>query len=138
MANRAQQSLAAELAGDSASFVAEITEKTVEAFASLSGDRNLIHFKGRNGKPPIAHGMLAGALFSRLIGMHLPGPGSLYLSQTLFFKKPMVPPLFAAVEGAVVQKTPSTGVWRIKTTLREQKSGEVLVEGEALARAAKL
>jgi 3-hydroxybutyryl-CoA dehydratase len=69
-------------------------EAAVERFAEASGDRNPLHmdeafaaesfFKGR-----IAHGMLAGAYLSAVLGTMLPGPGAIYMSQTLNFRRPV-------------------------------------------------
>ena len=71
-----------------------VVEADIEAFADLSGDRNPVHldeayaaatsFKGR-----IAHGMLSAAYISAILGMDLPGPGAIYLSQNLAFKRPV-------------------------------------------------
>ena len=80
--------------GQSASFSKTITETDVYMFAGITGDMNPAHvdeeyakdtiFKGR-----IAHGMLAGGLISTVLGMHLPGPGSIYLKQDLRFTAPV-------------------------------------------------
>lgn len=71
-----------------------IDEQDIQAFAAVSGDHNPVHldetyaadtlFKGR-----IAHGMLSAAYISAVIGMELPGPGAIYLSQNLTFKRPV-------------------------------------------------
>jgi 3-hydroxybutyryl-CoA dehydratase len=87
----------AELAiGDSASFSKRIDQADIDAFARISGDANPVHideqwaeesfFKGR-----IAHGILTGGLISAAIGMQLPGPGTIYLSQTLKWLAPVRP-----------------------------------------------
>jgi 3-hydroxybutyryl-CoA dehydratase len=87
----------AELAvGDSASFTKRIEQSDIDAFARVSGDANPVHidekwadesfFKGR-----IAHGILTGGLISAAIGMQLPGPGTIYLSQTLKWLAPVRP-----------------------------------------------
>jgi 3-hydroxybutyryl-CoA dehydratase len=87
----------AELAvGDSASFTKRIALSDIDAFARVSGDANPVHideqwadasfFKGR-----IAHGILTGGLISAAIGMQLPGPGTIYLSQTLKWLAPVRP-----------------------------------------------
>ena len=80
--------------GQSASYTKTITESDVKLFAELSGDSNPVHldddfakntiFKGR-----IAHGMLCGSLISTVLGMYLPGPGSIYLKQELKFMAPV-------------------------------------------------
>jgi 3-hydroxybutyryl-CoA dehydratase len=71
-----------------------ITDEAVRAFAAVSGDVNPVHlddayaartvFRGR-----VAHGMLLGGHISAVIGGQLPGPGSIYLSQTLHFDAPV-------------------------------------------------
>jgi len=80
--------------GTEATFVKTITEKDVEAFASITEDKNPAHmdevyasksiFKRR-----IAHGMLVGSLFSTIFGVMLPGLGSIYTKQSLKFTKPV-------------------------------------------------
>jgi 3-hydroxybutyryl-CoA dehydratase len=69
-----------------------VRESDIEAFAAISGDTNPVHldeayaqttpFKGR-----IAHGMLLGAYISAVLGTELPGPGAIYVSQSLNFKR---------------------------------------------------
>jgi len=81
--------------GQTASCSKTITEADIVLFAGVSGDFNPIHidveyanktrFKGR-----IAHGLLTSTLLSQLLGMHLPGKGSVYLEQTLKFKAPVM------------------------------------------------
>ncbi len=80
--------------GQSAEHRHTVEEKDIVAFADVSGDRNPVHldeayavetqFKGR-----IAHGMLSAAYISAVLGMELPGPGAIYLSQQLSFKRPV-------------------------------------------------
>ena len=81
-------------AGQTASFSKTITEHDVYTFAGVTGDLNPAHinepfarqtqFHGR-----IAHGMLSAGLISAVIGMHLPGPGTIYLGQDLSFRPPV-------------------------------------------------
>lgn len=80
--------------GQTASFTKTVTETDVVLFAGISGDLNPAHvdevaakqsmFKGR-----VAHGILGASFISAVIGMKLPGPGTLYLSQDLQFVKPI-------------------------------------------------
>lgn len=80
--------------GMEASFQKTITETDVYLYAGITGDLNPAHinesvakegmFKGR-----IAHGMLTAGLVSAVLGMQLPGPGSIYLSQELKFTAPV-------------------------------------------------
>ncbi len=70
------------------------TEADIEAFARLSGDFNPIHvneaFAVRTRlQRRIAHGMLSAAYISGLVGMHLPGPGALWMQQSFEFVKPI-------------------------------------------------
>ncbi len=80
--------------GQSAERSFRITDEAVRAFAAVSGDVNPVHldeeyaarsvFRGR-----AAHGMLLGGHISAVLGDQLPGPGSIYLSQTLEFAAPV-------------------------------------------------
>lgn len=80
--------------GDKASFTKTLTETDVYLFAGISGDLNPAHvnqieskktmFKGR-----ICHGILVSSLISTVLGMYLPGPGTIYLSQDLKFVAPV-------------------------------------------------
>jgi 3-hydroxybutyryl-CoA dehydratase len=80
--------------GQTAEYIRTITEKDILTFAEVSGDHNPIHldenyakqtlFKGR-----IAHGMLSASFISTVIAKELPGPGTIYLSQKLEFKRPV-------------------------------------------------
>lgn len=80
--------------GLAAHFAKTITEADLANFAGVSSDFNPLHmddafasqsrFQGR-----IAHGMLSGAYISAVLGMQLPGPGAIYLDQTLTFRAPV-------------------------------------------------
>jgi 3-hydroxybutyryl-CoA dehydratase len=80
--------------GMTAVYARTVTEADIIAFAGVSGDDNPVHlnedfaattmFKGR-----IAHGMLSVGYISAVIGTRLPGPGCIYLSQSLRFKAPV-------------------------------------------------
>lgn len=79
--------------GQSASFSKTITEWDVYTFAGLSGDLNPAHINEEYAKTTrfggrIAHGMLSAGLISAVIGMQLPGPGTIYMGQTLKFLSP--------------------------------------------------
>lgn len=80
--------------GQSESLMRTVMERDVSLFADLSGDANPIHLCDRyaaNTKfgQRIAHGMLTASLISALLGTKLPGPGAVYLSQTLTFLAPV-------------------------------------------------
>ncbi|MDR3498339.1 MAG: MaoC family dehydratase [Parvibaculum sp.] len=121
--------------GMEASFSKTISDADIVAYAGISGDTNPVHldeayasatrFGGR-----IAHGMLSASLISAVIGTRLPGPGAIYMSQSLRFRAPVKP-------GDVV-----TATARVSALDREKRRatiacaahvGETLViDGEAL------
>ncbi len=80
--------------GMSASFAKTITDADLVLFVGVSGDTNPVHldedyaagtmFKGR-----VAHGALTASFISTVLGTKLPGPGSIYVAQTLKFKAPV-------------------------------------------------
>jgi len=80
--------------GLKASFTKTITEDDLSHFIAITGDTNPLHvdktfadktFFGQR----IAHGMLSASLFSTMVGMHIPGIGGIYKSQTLEFLRPV-------------------------------------------------
>jgi 3-hydroxybutyryl-CoA dehydratase len=80
--------------GQEASLSKTVTEADIAAFAEISGDKNPVHLDaqyaaGTMFKERIAHGMLSAAYISAVFGMKLPGPGAIYISQTLNFKAPV-------------------------------------------------
>jgi len=80
--------------GQSAVFGKTVTEADIAAFAGVSGDTNPVHLneeyaKGTMFKGRIAHGMLSAAFISTVFGTKLPGPGCIYVSQSLKFKAPV-------------------------------------------------
>ena len=80
--------------GQSASFSKTITETDVVLFGGISGDLNPAHFNEEYAKDTIfkgriAHGMLCASFISTVLGMHLPGPGTIYLKQDLKFLAPV-------------------------------------------------
>ena len=121
--------------GQSAQREHVVSEADIIAFANVSGDHNPVHldeafaqttaFKGR-----IAHGMLSGAYISALIASELPGPGAIYISQSLSFKRPvrigdvlMITVTITALDEAKARATLSTF---------GAVNGKHVVEGEAV------
>ena len=119
----------------SAEDVRNVREADIVAFADVSGDRNPLHldeayaaktpFRGR-----IAHGMLAGAYVSALIGDRLPGPGAIYVSQTLQFKRPIRIGDEVTVRATIAAIDERQAHVTIATTCLVK--GKVAVEGEAV------
>lgn len=82
--------------GDTREYTRIITQDDVEAFARVTADYNPAHFdeaycKTTQFKHPIVHGMLVGSLFSKIFGLEYPGEGTIYVSQSLTFLKPVYP-----------------------------------------------
>jgi 3-hydroxybutyryl-CoA dehydratase len=80
--------------GQEASMARTVSEADIVAYAALSGDYNPIHLDPEYAsktpfKERIAHGILSAGYISAVFGMQLPGPGSVYISQTLIFKAPV-------------------------------------------------
>ncbi len=80
--------------GQTASYSKRVTELDIQLFAAVSGDVNPVHLDadyaaGTMFGERIAHGMLTGAIISAALAMELPGPGTIYLSQTLKFRLPV-------------------------------------------------
>ena len=81
--------------GMSAMFGKTVTEADIMAFAGVSGDTNPIHLHDGFARTTrfgqrIAHGMLSGSFISTVIGTKLPGPGAVYVSQTMNFMAPVL------------------------------------------------
>ena len=72
----------------------KVNEQSIKDFSNASGDKNPIHLdeefaKKTIFKERIAHGMLIASFISSVIGNKFPGPGTIYVSQSLQFKKPV-------------------------------------------------
>ena len=120
--------------GQTAEYSKMITDADVMMFAEVTGDFNPVHtdeeaaaktrFGGR-----IAHGMLSAGLISAAIAGKLPGPGSIYLGQTLKLTAPVRLDDTVTTTLEVIELLSKNRV-RLATTCRNQK-GETVVEGEA-------
>jgi len=107
----------------------------IEAFAAVSGDVNPVHldedyarttaFGGR-----IAHGMLAAAYISAVIGNQLPGPGAIYLSQSMRFRRPVK--IGDPVTARVTVKTLDAAKGHATFETVCLVNGKTVVDGEAL------
>ena len=122
--------------GQRATFVKTITRADIEAFAVVTGDRNPLHLDGafarrsRFGRP-IAHGALVAGVISAALGMVLPGPGAIYLSQTLKFLRPVFPGDTVTATVEVTAYRADKGIVTLRTTCANQ-SGDPVVDGEAM------
>jgi len=80
--------------GMSESYSQTITDADIKSFAGISGDNNPVHMSDEYAeksrfKRRIAHGMISSSFFSALFGTKLPGPGCVYVNQSLNFKRPI-------------------------------------------------
>ena len=114
--------------GQSAMFGRTVTEADIAAFAGVSGDTNPIHLHDGFARTTrfgqrIAHGMLSGSFISTVIGTKLPGPGAVYISQTMNFKAPVI-------IGDTITAIDSQ---RRRVTLKTQclNGDKVVIDGEA-------
>lgn len=115
------------------------TSDDVNAFAQVSGDCNPIHLdeqyaKGSRFGRTIVHGILASSLISKMIGMDMPGEGSIYMEQKLQFRKPIYvgEKIVAKVKIVDIQKniyTLETNVYNMNDDCVIKGNAKVLFEG---------
>jgi acyl dehydratase len=124
--------------GDKASLSKTFTEEEVFQFAEISTDKNPLHLDKSFGASSIfgeriVHGMLVASLFSGLIGMELPGQGSIYLGQILSFKAPVAigEEVTATVE--IIKIRTDKPIVTLRTVCVNAK-GVVAIEGEAVVK----
>ncbi len=122
--------------GSRATWTRTITAEDVEAFASISGDRNPLHFDadfaGRTRAGGlIVHGGLTTALFNALVAEVLPGPGSVFLHQEWDY--PAAVPIGDTVvaEAEVIEARSDKPITRLRCVARRSDGTEVL-RGECL------
>ncbi len=121
--------------GQSAERRRTVSAADIDAFAAVTGDDNPLHldeayaattqFGGR-----IAHGMLSAGYISAVLGTQLPGPGSVYVSQSLSFRRPVRigDEVTALVSVAAIDEVKG----RVTLATRCQVAGKTVVEGEAV------
>jgi 3-hydroxybutyryl-CoA dehydratase len=123
--------------GMTETYVKEVKASDVVGFAEISGDRNPIHLSEHfAAKTPfggrIAHGLYTASLISAVIGTRLPGPGAVYLSQTLSFKAPVH--IGDVVEASVEVIELIAKGRRAKLACRCKVGDTLVLEGEALVK----
>jgi 3-hydroxybutyryl-CoA dehydratase len=123
--------------GMTASYAKTITETDIVLFAGISGDVNPVHINhefaaGTLFEGPIAHGMLTASLISTVLGTRLPGPGAIYLKQSLSFRAPVKArdTVVARVTVRDIDQERRSVRFDCRCTVRET----VVLEGEALIR----
>jgi 3-hydroxybutyryl-CoA dehydratase len=121
--------------GMEASVQRTVSDADILAFAEMTGDKNPVHlddafaaktpFKGR-----IAHGMLTASYISTVFGMEMPGPGVIYVSQTLNFRAPVRPGDQVIAKVRVVELFPEKR--RVRFDCVCLVAGKPVLEGEAM------
>jgi len=124
--------------GDRASITTTFTAEDVDRFAELSHDKNPIHLDEAAAAESIfgqrvVHGALASSLFSALLGMDVPGQGTIYLGQTTSYKAPVFigDELTASVEVTEIRESKSIAKLR---TLCVNGDGKTVIDGEAVVK----
>src|SRR5574338_275975 len=122
--------------GDKASRITTVTDEMIGGFAQLTGDTNPVHLDdayaaGTRFGRRIAHGMIAAGLISAVLANDLPGPGTVYLSQTLQFKAPVYPGDTITTTVEVKSIRPGKPIVTLGTVCRNQEA-VVVLEGEAV------
>lgn len=120
--------------GQTATIAKTITEADILMFAAVSMDTNPVHLDAEAAaasmfKERIAHGMLSAGLISAVLGTKLPGPGTVYLGQTLKFRAPVKigQTVTATVEVAAIDAEKKRATFRTTCTV----AGKPVIEGEA-------
>ncbi len=124
--------------GERASVRRTITETEIILFAGISGDVNPAHVdeewgKGTRFEGRVAHGLISAGLISAVLGTKLPGPGTLWLEQSLRFLQPVRPGDTVNAEVEITEVLPK-GRLRFKATCTNQ-SGAVVIDGEGVVSA---
>ncbi len=122
--------------GDQASFSKTISEIDIYQFAGITGDFNPMHVDQEYARTTffgdrIAHGMLTASFISTVLGMKLPGPNTIYLSQSVKFLAPVKIGDTIRVTAEVIEKNDAKRQIRLRTTIVNQQ-GTTVVDGEAL------
>lgn len=121
--------------GDGAQIVRTLTVNDIKAFAAVSGDTNPAHLDPSYADQTlfhgvIAHGMWGGALISSVLGNHFPGAGTIYLDQTLHFKKPIRIGDTLTIQVTVISKDDTKKKVELNCSIQNQ-SGELVLDGVA-------
>lgn len=122
--------------GDAASLSRTISVEDIENFAELTGDVNPVHLDEAFAKKTrfgarIAHGMWGASLVSAVLGTKLPGPGTVYLSQTIKFQAPVYPGDTITATVKVIKAREDKPIVTLETVCTNQK-GDLILSGEAV------
>jgi 3-hydroxybutyryl-CoA dehydratase len=120
--------------GQEAVYTKTVGEADIVLYAGVSGDTNPVHLDAEFAaktpfKERIAHGMLSAGFISTVIGTKLPGPGAIYLSQSLRFKAPVKIGDTVLARARVTALDP--GKRRVTLATTCEVGGKVVIDGEA-------
>lgn len=123
------------IVGMEASHKKRITECDVQTFADISGDNNPVHLcdeyaSGSVFKERIAHGILTASLVSTVFGTKLPGPGCIYISQSLNFRAPVMIGDEVIAVARITSLIPEKR--RVIFACNCQVNGKTVLDGEAV------
>ena len=121
--------------GDGISFERFISSEDVRRFAETVGDLNPVHLdeafaEGSYFKKRIVHGAFLGGLISKVLGMDFPGQGTIYISQTSVFKRPVYVDTTVKVEVKVTEVIPEKRRLVLDTQVSNSE-GKLCLEGSA-------
>ncbi len=121
--------------GQSAELVRTVDEAAIVAFAQVTGDENPVHLDEAYAattafKTRIAHGMLSAGYISAVIGTKLPGPGAIYMSQALKFKRPVKIGDVVTARATITAIDAEKGRVTLETVC--EVASKAVLEGEAL------
>ena len=123
--------------GMSEHFAKKVSSSDVVGFAEVTGDRNPIHLSEHFAAKTtfgtrIAHGLYTASLISAVLGTRLPGPGAVYISQTLHFRAPVK--IGDTVDVTVEVKELMPEKFRARLSCTCTVEGEIVLDGEALVK----
>lgn len=127
--------------GQKAAYTREVTEADIQAFAAVSGDHNPVHLDPEFAAQHtpfggcIAHGILSASYISTVVGTILPGPGSIYINQSLKFRAPVRAGDVVTTEAEITDLIEKRGF--VQLTTRCLVDDKVVLEGEATLMAPK-
>ena len=122
--------------GMNASVENTVSDADIRSFADVSGDYNPVHLDAEFARETpfgdrISHGMLTASYISAVFGMHLPGPGAIYVTQTLNFKRPVWIGDVIRTRVTVAEMFPAKRRVRFECVCRNGED-KVVLEGEAM------
>jgi 3-oxoacyl-[acyl-carrier protein] reductase len=120
-----------------------LTPDLVESFAVLSGDRNPVHLVPEAAQEygysrPFAHGAILSAIVSKIIGMKVPGPGAVWMSQNMEWLRPVFIGETVRVEAEIEQASPGASLLMLKLRATNEAGQDVMQGGAKVKMAGKI